>query len=263
MSEDRRKVAMVTGANGAIGQAICIGLAKHGFEIVMVCRDLERGKDAADRVAMAESGAIVRTEIVDLSRHAEIDAFAERWKGPLTVLINNAAVAPRRRSETPEGIELVFATNVLSYVWMMRAFENVLRASAPARVVNLASYWAGDLDLTDLQFKRRPYDNDTAYRQSKQANRMLTVAFAQRWSPNEITVNCCHPGDSHSSLSHSLGFGGSQSAEEAADTPVWMATEPKLAGLSGKYFARRKEQVCEFARDRQAIAALEDLCGRF
>lgn len=263
MSEDRRKVAVVTGANGTIGQAICMGMAKHGFEVVMVCRDLERGMDAADRVALAESRAIVRTEIVDLSCRAEIEAFAERWRGPLAVLINNAAIAPRQRSETPEGIERQFAANVLGYVWMMRAFEKVLRASAPARVVNVASTWAGDLDLTDLQFKRRPYDNDTAYRQSKQANRMLTVAFAQRWSPNEITVNSCHPGDSHSTLSHALGYGGSQSPEESADTPVWLATEPKLAGTTGKYFARRKEQVCEFARDRQAIAALDDICGRF
>ncbi len=262
MSEDRRKVAMVTGANGAIGQAICVGLARNGFEVVMVCRNLERGRDAADRVAMSESGAMVRTEIVDVSRRAEIDAFADRWRGPLTVLVNNAAIAPRKRSET-EGIETVFATNVLSYVWMMRAFERVLRASAPARVVNVASYWAGDLDLTDLQFKRRPYNNDTAYRQSKQANRMLTVAFAQRWSPKEITVNSCHPGDSHSTLSHSLGFGGSQTPEEAADTPVWLATDPRLDGVTGKYFARHKEQVCEFARDRQAIAALEDICSRF
>jgi retinol dehydrogenase 12 len=263
MTEDRRKVAMVTGANGAIGQEICLGMARKGFEVVMVCRNLERGRDAADRVAMAESSAIVRTEIVDVSRRAEIDAFADRWRGPLTVLINNAAIAPRQQSQTPEGIELQFATNVLSYVWMMRAFEKALRASAPARVVNVASYWAGDLDLTDLQFKRRPYNNDTAYRQSKQANRMLTVAFAQNWSPNDITVNSCHPGDSHSTLSHSLGFGGSQSPEEAADTPVWLATEPKLAGMSGKYFAHRKEQADEFARNRQAIGALYDICGRF
>jgi retinol dehydrogenase-13 len=263
MNEDRRKVAVVTGANGAIGQAICMGMVRHGYEVVMVCRDLERGRNAADRVALAESSAIVRTEIVDLSRKTDIEAFAQRWKGPLTVLINNAASAPGQRRETPEGLEVEFATNVLSYVWMMRAFEKFLRASAPARVVNVASYWAGDLDLTDLQFKRRPYDNNLAYRQSKQANRMLTVAFAQHWPAREITVNSCHPGDAPSTLSHALGFGGSQSAEQAADTPVWLATDPSLAGTTGKYFARRKEQVCEFAKDRQGIAALYDLCGTF
>ncbi len=262
MSEERRKVAVVTGANGAIGQAICLGMARKGFEVVMVCRDLERGRHVADQVAMAETSAILRTEIVDLSRRSEVGAFAERWKGPLTVLINNAAIAPPQRRVTPEGLELVFATNVLSYVWMMRGFEKILRASAPARVVNVASYWAGDLDLADLQFRRRPYDNDMAYRQSKQANRMLTVAYAGRWSAREITVNSCHPGDVPSALSHSLGFGGGDTAEQAADTPVWLATEPKLYGVTGKYFARRQEQTCEFASNRQAIAALDDMCMR-
>lgn len=263
MTDDSRRVALVTGANGAIGLEICMGMARHGFEVVMVCRSPERAHAAAAQVAAAVPGARLRAEIVDVSRRAEIDALAQRWQGPLSVLINNAAIAPRQRCETPDGIEMEFATNVLGYVWMMRTFEEILRASAPARVVNVASYWAGDLDLTDLQFKRRPYDNDTAYRQSKQANRMLTVAFAQRWSPSEITVNSCHPGDSHSALSHALGYGGSQTPEDSADTPVWVATEPTLDGVTGKYFARRKQQICEFAKDAQAIATLDEICGKF
>jgi NAD(P)-dependent dehydrogenase (short-subunit alcohol dehydrogenase family) len=146
---------------------------------------------------------------------------------------------------------------------MMRAFEKTLRESAPARVVNVASYWAGDLDLDDLEFKRRTYNNDTAYRQSKQANRMLTVAFASRWPAAEVTVNACHPGDANSALSNALGYGGHDSPEQAADTPVWLATDPSVAGVTGKYFASRQMRPCEFASDAKAIAAFDEICSRF
>lgn len=263
MSDGKRKIAIVTGASGTIGTAICAGMAARGFEVVMVGRNAERLQHAAGHVRKHAGGATVRAEIVDLSRRSEIDQFGERWQGPLDVLINNAAIAPRMRRETAEGIEMEFATNVLGYVWMMHAFEPALRRSAPARIVNVASYWAGDLDLDDLQFRSRSYNNDTVYRQSKQANRMLTVAFAERWAPSEITVNCCHPGDANSTLSNALGYGGHESPEQAADTPVWLATDPSVTGITGKYFASRKAQTCEFASDRAAIARLEEICARY
>jgi retinol dehydrogenase 12 len=263
MTNDDRRVAIVTGASGTIGRAISAGMASHGYTVVMLGRNRESLWQAGAAVREKSPGADVRSEIVDLSRRAQIDTFAKGWQGPLHVLINNAAIAPRRRSETPEGIEMEFATNVLGYVWMMRAFEAALRAAAPARVVNVASYWAGDLDLDDLQFKTRAYNNDTAYRQSKQADRMLTVAFAKRWSPSEITVNSCHPGDANSTLSNSLGYHGHETPEEAAATPVWLATDAKLAGVTGKYCAGRQERPCEFAADEKAIAALDAICARF
>ena len=91
--------------------------------------------------------------------------------------------------------------------------------------VDVSSYWAGDLDIDDLEFKSRPYNNDTAYRQSKQANRMLTVAFARRVGEHGVSVNACHPGDVNSSLSNNLGFGGHESPREGARTPAWLATD--------------------------------------
>ena len=196
-NQEGKPVAIVTGANGVIGKAIVAGIAEYGFEVVMVCRDEKRAERALDEVRRARGRSDVRVELADLSRRESVFALAARWQGRLDVLVNNAAIAPRSRTETPEGIELQFATNVLGYVWMMRAFEAALRRSAPARVVNVASYWAGDLDLSDLQFHKRAYDNDQAYRQSKQANRMLTVAFAQEWRDVGITVTSCHPGDAN------------------------------------------------------------------
>ena len=177
------------------------------------------------------------------------------------VLVNNAAVAPRRREETPEGIELQFATNVLGYFWMITAFRKHLTDSAPARVVNVASYWAGGLDLADLEFRRRPYDNDAAYRQSKQADRMLTAAFAERLKDAGVTVNACHPGDVASTLSHSLGFGGHESPDQATITPVWLATEAIGAMATGNYFEGQRAVRCRFGADREAVEALYRACA--
>jgi NAD(P)-dependent dehydrogenase (short-subunit alcohol dehydrogenase family) len=260
MTESNGRTAVVTGANGAIGLAICKGLAERGFTVVMACRSPERGRQAAREIERAVAGAHLRIEIVDLARRQEVFAFAQRLGGPLNVLVNNAAIAPRQRTETPEGIEIVFATNVLGYFWMMQACAAALCAAAPARIVNVASYWAGDLDLDDPEFRQRRYNNDTAYRQSKQCDRMLTVAFARRWPAATLTVNACHPGDVHSTLSHSLGYGGHESPEAGADTPIWLATDAAVAGVTGKYFANRRTQSCEFAKDEQAIARLVAIC---
>ena len=127
-------------------------------------------------------------------------------------------------------------------------------------MVNVASYWAGGLDLHDLEFKRRAYHNDAAYRQSKQANRMLTVAFAERLAPEGVTVNACHPGDVNSLLSNNLGFGGHQSPDEGAETPVWLATSAVGEGITGRYFEQKREVACRFGQDRGAVEALYAAC---
>ncbi len=256
-----RSVALVTGATGAIGSAIAERIAaRPDHEVVLVCRDAAKAQTAVEAIRHQTGNPHIRYELVDLSQRASIRALAERWHGPAHVLINNAAITPRRREETPEGIELQFATNVLGYFWMITAFRDHLARSAPARVVNVASYWAGGLDLEDLEFKRRRYDNDAAYRQSKQADRMLTVAFAERLRESQITVNACHPGDVVSTLSRNLGFGGHESADQAASTPAWLATEAIGARETGKYFEHHREVSCRFGADRDAVEALFLIC---
>ncbi|PLW94238.1 MAG: retinol dehydrogenase, partial [Marinilabiliales bacterium] len=170
---------------------------------------------------------------------------------------------PRNREETPEGIEMQFATNVLGYFWMIQYFLPHLKKAFVSRIVNVASYWAGNLDLDDLEFNRRHYDNDTAYRQSKQADRMLTVAFANRLKDDTITVNACHPGDVRSTLASNLGYGGHESALQGAATPVWLATSEELEGITGKYFEHRKETYCQFSSDQESINQLFDICALY
>jgi NAD(P)-dependent dehydrogenase (short-subunit alcohol dehydrogenase family) len=234
--------------------------AAPGYNVVLIGRDERRTHQATQEIIRSTGNENVRYEIVDLSRRGEIEALVGRWSGPLHVLVNNAGATPRKRLETPEGIEMQWATNVLGYFWLTLAFQELLIQAAPARVVNVASYWAGNLDLADPEFKRRRYDNGLAYRQSKQANRMLTVAFADRLRPHDVTVNVCHPGDVNSKLSNDLGFGGSESPDQGARTPVWLAVDPAVEGQTGLYYEHLRVTTDRFAQDKATLEALYELC---
>jgi NAD(P)-dependent dehydrogenase (short-subunit alcohol dehydrogenase family) len=258
------RVALITGATGAIGEAIARQIAAlPGYEVVLAVRNEARAQKALDEIVQYSGNAHVRYELVDVSRQSSILGMAERWHGPLHVLVNNAAATPRMRQETPEGIEMQFATNVLGYFWMTEAFKEHLKCSAPARIVNVASYWAGDLQMDDLEFRKRQYRNGSAYRQSKQADRMLTAAFAERLKPFDITVNACHPGDVNSRLSNDLGFGGFETPDEGARTPVWLATAPPGGEITGKYFENRRAVRDRFTDDRDDVERLFEICSGY
>ncbi len=261
---DNNKLAIITGATGAIGKAIARQVLSTGnYHVLMVAKNEEKAKNVlAEMVKQAGTDAISYA-VVDLSRKKQVYDFAGSVKGPVHLLINNAADTPRKRTESEDGIEVQFATNVLGYFWMIDAFTPHLRSGAPSRIVNVASYWAGGLDLNDLEFRQRHYDNDTSYRQSKQANRMLTVAFAKRLAAFNITVNACHPGDVNSALSNSMGFGGHEPPDKGADTPVWLATSQEVEGITGKYFEHRRQQVCGFSKNLELIEKLFEVCQSY
>lgn len=259
--ERENTIALVSGATGVIGYAIARALAATpGYQVVLLARDPARAEKAAAGIRRDSGNQSVRFVLADVSRRASVEAAADAWEGPLHVLVNDAGVAPRRRETTPEGIEVTFATNVLGYLWVTRAFAPHLERSAPARVVNVASYWAGDLDLDDLEFERRRFDNHPAYRQSKQANRMLTVMQAEALAGAGIHVNACHPGDPTSVLSRNLGFGSAQSPDDAARTPVMLARGELGADVTGRYFEHGREVRCRFAEDRNAAERLYAAC---
>ena len=262
-SKPDKKTAMITGATGAIGKAIARQMAGHGFEVTLIARDEIQAKKAVDEIIAATGNRDVNFLIADLSRKSEIIKLAENWSGPLDVLINNAAATPRRLEKTPEGIEMQFATNVLGYFWMISYFHPFLKSGTHPRIVNVASYWAGDMDINDLECKSRRYNNDTIYRQSKQADRMLTAVFAERLKNDGIMVNAVHPGDVNSKLSNNLGYGGSQTPDQGADTPVWAATAPELEGVTGKYFERRSPVHCQFCDDKKMVEALFEICEAY
>jgi len=256
-------VALITGAYGAIGKAIARQMALKGYTTILAGRDEAMLKQASGEIIRISGNKNVSYEMVDLSRMTSIRSLAERWKSPLQILINNAATSPKKRTETPEGIELQFATNVLGYFRMITFFSGFMETALDPRIVNVASYWAGGLDLADPEFRKKVYDNDQAYRQSKQADRMLTVAFAGRLKPRGITVNSCHPGDVNSKLSNNLGFGGHESPDMGAATPVWLATDQSVRGISGRYFEHCAEADCSFSKDKAGVEALFRLCENY
>ncbi len=260
---EQKRTAIVTGAYGAIGKAITEGLALKGYRLVMVGRDESALRQACDDLIAGTGNKEIDWQVVDLSQKKETERFAQEWKGPLHILVNNAAATPRSRQETPQGIEMQFATNVLGYFWMINAMSPHMENLEDARIVNVASYWAGDLDLDDLEFNRRRYDNDTAYRQSKQANRMLTMAFSERLKNRNIAVLAAHPGDVNSKLSNNLGYGGWETPGQGAATPLFCATDKSLKGITGKYFSHQHEERCSFSYDRQAIEELYSICSGY
>lgn len=263
MENDQEKIAMVTGATGAIGKAIAQRLAAKKFSVVLVARDEHKAQKTLTDIMNATGNKNLRYEIVDLSRLEDIQALADRWHGPLHILVNDAAITPPNRQENQAGIELQFATNVLGYFRMTYFFQEILHSSSPARIVDVASYWAGDLQLDDLEFIKRSYTNGAAYRQSKQANRMLVAAWSKLLAPNGIVINACHPGDVRSTLSRNLGFGGSQSPEQAAETPVWLASSQVGGSASGKYFENKNLITDRFIRNQEEVKALFEICLKY
>jgi NAD(P)-dependent dehydrogenase (short-subunit alcohol dehydrogenase family) len=264
-SNMHRPLCLVTGANTGIGFEIARGLARKGFRVALACRDPHKGKDAQNTIASETRNPDVELLIVDLASQSSIRSAAQEFSqkhDALDVLVNNAGTSSPKRRESPDGIEITFATNVLGYHLLTGQLLELLRRAPAARVVNVASMMAYGLDLDDVNFKRRRYDASTAYAQSKQADRMLTWALARRLERTSVTANALHPGVVNTALLRGLapGFSGSTPAE-GADTAIWLATSPEVARVSGRLWARRRETPCEF-RSRDHEEALWSLCDR-
>lgn len=260
MSE--RLNAIITGGTGSIGGAIVMKLAMTGqYHITVACRDQAKGESLMEKINTKTGKEVVDYLIVDTSSHESIRKLGSTINKPIHLLMNVAAATPRERTETPEGIEVQFATNVLGYFWMIQ--EIAPHMPQGSRIVNVASCWIGGLNLNDPQFKARPYDNDQAYQAAKEADIMLTAAFAQRLLESGITVNCCHPGDVDSKLSRDLGFHGTESPEQGAETPFFVATSSELAQKTGKYFQNKKEKRCPTLNERESIERLFRMCSEF
>jgi NAD(P)-dependent dehydrogenase (short-subunit alcohol dehydrogenase family) len=273
------KRVVITGPTSGIGQEIAAQLAGLGADLILACRDLERGERTAAEIARRTGAANCVVLPIDTSDPQSIREFARQCRertSRLDVLINNAGLNRSQRQTSADGVELTLATNVRGYYLLTRELLDLLRASAPARIVNVASTYASDLDLDDLQFVRRPYEGRRAYAQSKACDRLLTWALARRLEGSGVTANAMAPGlvtqtglyrDTPPPTRLIMRFMGlffGRSVAQAADTAVWLASSPEVEGLSGKFYERRREVPCEFRNveaEEKLWSILEGLSG--
>jgi len=255
------KTVLLTGATGVIGTSIARGVLQRGHSLVF----LARSKDKADKLVQSLKTATKSNKIsyhqVDLSSKSDMQRFVEDFKkahSKLDVLINNAAVSTATRETNSAGLELQFAVNIYSYYYLATHLHPLLKAAAPSRIVNVASNYAGELDLTDLQFETREYQPNAVYRQTKQANRMTAWALAEKFQPDNIAVVACHPGVVTSPLLQSLGMAsGFDSAEDGAATPLFCAFDSSIdIRKTGTYWHNSKEKACDFSTDKKSIDKL-------
>jgi NAD(P)-dependent dehydrogenase (short-subunit alcohol dehydrogenase family) len=270
----RGRTCVVTGASSGIGKETARELSRLGATVILACRSAERGQSARAEIARDTGNERVEVGLVDFASQASIRAFArdlaERHP-ELHVLVNNAGMWSARRRFSPDGIELTWATNQLGYFLGTELLAPLLQRTGSARIVVVASDFAGDLDLDDVNFLRRRYDGMAAYRQSKQANRMWTWALARRLHGTGVTANALHPGGVATGIFSKGGgvLGASASTymrlagispHEGADTVVWLSTAADVEGINGRYWFKRAERTCRF-RDAAAEERLWERCA--
>lgn len=265
------KLCVVTGASAGIGKETALGLAKLGASVVLVCRDPERGETASREIKRISGSDAVELMICDLSSQTSIRQFASEFKSRhdrLDVLVNNAGVFLRQRSQTEDGIESTFAINHLGYFLVTNLLLDLLKSSAPSRIVNVASaaHRYGRLDLNSW-VTARDYSSFGAYANSKLANVLFTYELARRLEGTGVTANCLHPGAVATSLFRRLPKIlevliklTTISPQRGARTSIYLASSAEVEGVSGKYFVRRRPQRSSSASyDEQAARRLWDL----
>jgi retinol dehydrogenase-14 len=240
---DGRRV-LVTGATRGIGLETAVRLAWLGADVLVHGRDAGRGAAALATVrAASASGATPALYLADLGSLAGVRRLAAEvaHASPrLDVLVANAGVYAPERRETPDGLELTFAVNVVAPIVLAAALLPALRAAGAARIVivSSASHWTGQMRWDDLQLAAPgSYDGIRAYDQSKLAVLMLTMALARRLERSGVTAVCLDPGDAATGMLAS-GWPGLRGipVEDGAVTTVYLVSAPEAAGVSGAYF---------------------------
>jgi retinol dehydrogenase 14 len=247
------KTCIVTGTSSGIGKETAVALARAGANVAIVCRTRDKGERALAEIRQ-RSGGDVALFVADFGSQRAVRALAVRLATTLPridVLVNNAGLILDERVLTEDGLETTFAVNHIGYFLLARLLEPKLVASAPARVVNVASrtHRSGTIRFDDLMGARR-YDGWKAYTQSKLANVVFTYELARRLAGSGVTVNCLHPGVVASNFGHAgplrirlgvwIGRPFMKSPARGAETSIYLASSPEVEGVSGKYFVNRR-----------------------
>ena len=251
---------VVTGATAGLGLAAASGFAALGADVTLVGRDAGRAESARAEVAAAATGGTIGVELADMSSLAAVRALAGRLEH-VHVLVHNAGVLLPERRLTADGIELTFATNVLGPFLLSRLLEPDLRASAPSRVIWVASggMYSERVAVSDLQAahlaQAGDWDGTVVYARTKRAEVILAEEFAERLAGTGVVVHAMHPGwadtpgvQTSIPRFHRLTRPVLRSAEEGADTIVWLGAADEPAGVTGQFWHDRRERPTHYLR---------------
>ena len=253
------KVCLVTGATDGVGKVTARVLAEQGATVIGVGRNAAKIKAVIAEIG--ETPGSLEFLTADLSSQAQIRRLADEFKNKydrLDVLVNNAGALFTSYRESVDGIEMTFALNHLSYFLLTNLLLDTIIASAPARIINVASdvHGRSPLNFDDLNH-RQHYDGGwSAYSASKLANILFTYELARRLAGTGVTVNTLHPGWVYTNFQKAAGLDmkGPLTPEQGADTQIWLATSPEVEGITGKYFVKRRDTPSSAASYNQAFA---------
>lgn len=251
------RVSLVTGANRGIGFAVAEQLARRSGTVAILCRDPDRGARARDALA---AGAVADIElfVCDLASQASVrscaEALSERFES-IDVLVHNAGVTAMEHTLTEDGIELAFAVDFLSPFLLTNLLLPKLWAASGARIVTLTGIYfrKGSLDLDDLSFAHRTYDWAEANNQAQLARAVWTAELARRLEGTGVTANSVHPGAVLTEAQKDLPLWaraliltvmrpGFVKPPKGAEPVVHVALEPDLAGVTGAFFRRMRQE---------------------
>ena len=264
------KTVLITGGSSGIGKATAIGLAALGARVAITGRDPRRVEAAAVDIRAATGNPAVDAFGADLSSQAEVRRLAADVLVAyprLDVLVNNVGGSWASRHLTADGLEHTFAVNHLAAFLLTNLLLDRLKASAPARVVTVSSnaQSLGKIDFEDLQGERN-YSEQKAYPQSKLASVMFTYELARRLEGTGVTATVLHPGvvsTRFGSEDPSLIFKVvvpfyrpfMKTPQQGAATSIYLASSPKVAGVTGTYFAKGRPQTSNKASYDESAAA--------
>ena len=244
------KVCLVTGATDGIGKVSARVLAEKGAKVIIVGRNPEKSATVLAELKSSSGNENIDLLMADLAVMQEVRDLAEQvisHYDRLDVLLNNAGGYFAKHELTSDGLERTFALNHMSYFLLTNKLMELLKSSAPARIVNVSSdaHYGVDMDFENLNGEQE-YKAWKAYQKSKLANVLFTYELLKK-VPADITVNCLHPGFVATNFGHNIGgfFGpvlkiaqriSAIDPEEGAKTSIFLCSAPEVKGVSGKYF---------------------------
>lgn len=254
------KTILVTGATDGIGKQTAFELARQGAKVLVHGRDKARGAKVLDEINRDNCNENLILYLADFSSFSDIKRMAEeikREQNELHVLINNAGTFSKEKLLTKDGLEMTFAVNHLAPFLLTMLLLDLLKASAPARIVNVSS--GAHRNITEVDFDNlqgeKSYDGFEAYSLSKLGNILFTNELAKHLEGSGVTVNSLHPGVISTKMQRASYNLDGADVGEGAQTLVFLATSPEIEGVTGKYYSRMAEKpISDLAQDK----ALQD-----